>query len=213
MQLASLSDGVALLARVNDEQSAGELLHLLDAAEVLLELGDLAFKLDDFLLGKHCEGAVLLHLAQLGKTVDTGAHGLEVGQHATEPTGVDIVLINSFRFFLDSVLRLLLGADKQDVLAVSREITDEVVGFLDLLYGLLQVNDINTIALRVDVGSHFRVPASGLMAEMDTSFEQAFHGYDYHLCVLLFVLTSTPFISPVHRSAGTGTEHPDVCGL
>ena len=42
VQLAGLGDGVVLLAGVNDEQSAGELLHVLHAAQVLLQLVDLA---------------------------------------------------------------------------------------------------------------------------------------------------------------------------
>jgi hypothetical protein len=68
-----------------------ELLHFLHAAEILLKLCDLAQVLHDFLLGQHIEGAVFLHLLQLMQTVHAGAHGLEVGQHAAQPAGVDIV--------------------------------------------------------------------------------------------------------------------------
>ena len=56
-----LGDGVALLAGVHDEQGAGQLLHFLHAAQILLQLLDLAQVLDDFLLGQHIEGAVGLH--------------------------------------------------------------------------------------------------------------------------------------------------------
>ena len=84
VQLAGFGDGIVLLARVNDEQGAGELLHVLHAAEILLELFHLAEVLHDFLLGEHVEGAVFLHLLQLGKTLHAGAHGLEVGEHAAE---------------------------------------------------------------------------------------------------------------------------------
>ncbi|CAN4002999.1 Tyrosine recombinase XerC, partial [Dysosmobacter welbionis] len=68
-QLVGLGDGVALLAGVHDEQGAGQLLHFLHAAQVLLQLGDLAQVLHDFLLGQHVEGAVLLHGLQLVQPV------------------------------------------------------------------------------------------------------------------------------------------------
>ena len=185
MQLASLCNRVALLAGVNDEQSAGELLHVLDAAEILLELGDFALMLDDFLLRKHCERAVLFHLLELCQTVDTGTHGAEVGQHTAEPAGVDVVLTDALSLFLDRVLRLLLGANEQDGLTVCSKVTHEGVCLFELLDRLLQVNDVDAVALGVDVGCHFGVPAAGLVTEVDASFEQLLHRYDCHVFVLL----------------------------
>ena len=141
--------------------------------------------LDDFLLGKHCKRAVGFHLLQLGQTVDTGAHGAEIRQHAAEPAGVDVVLADTLSLFLDGVLRLLLGADEQDGLAVRCQLTDKVIGLFELLDRLLQVNDVDAVALRVDIRGHFRVPATGLMTEVDASFEKLLHGYDCH-CVFSF---------------------------
>jgi hypothetical protein len=42
--------------------------------------------------------------------------------------------------------------------------------------GLLQINDVNTVARAEDVGFHLRIPAAGLVPEMDSRFEQLFHG-------------------------------------
>ena len=178
-----LGDGVALLAGVNDEQGAGQLLHVLHAAEVLLELLDLGEVLHDFLLGKHIERAVSLHGLELVETVHAGAHGLEVGHHAAEPAGVDIVHIAAKSLILDGLLRLLLGADEQQGLAALGDAAHEVVGFLELLDGLLQVDDIDAVALRVNVGSHLGIPAAGLMTEVDACLEQGFHGYDVCHCL------------------------------
>ena len=180
MQLTGLSDGVVLLAGVNDEQRAGELLHFLDAAEVLLELLHLAEQLHDFLLREHVEGAVFLHLLELSQTVDAGAHGLEVGEHAAEPAGIDIVHTDAGSLFLHGVRSLLLGADEEDGLAILREGAHEAVSLLELFDGLLQVNDVDAIALAVDVLRHFRVPSAGLVAEVDTGLEKLFHRYDCH---------------------------------
>ena len=60
------------------------------------------------------------------------------------------------------------------------DLTDERVSLFELLDGLLQVDDVDAVALRVDVRGHFRVPAAGLVAKVDASFEQLLHGYDCH---------------------------------
>ena len=192
MQLAGLGDGVVLLAGVNDEQGAGETLHVLDAAEILLELGHLAHELHDFLLGKHVEGAVLLHALELSKTVDTGAHGLEVGEHAAQPTGVDVVLADALGLLLYGLGGLLLGADEQDVLAVGGEVADEVVGLFELLDGLLQVDDVDAVTLAVNVLGHLGVPAAGLVTEVYAGLQKLLHGYYCHFCVSSFILLLPP---------------------
>ncbi len=196
VQLAGFGDGVVLLAGIDDEQRAGQLAHVLDAAEVLLELLHLAEVLHDFLLRQHVEGAVLLHLLELGETVDAGAHGLEVGQHAAEPAGVDVVHADAGGLFLDGVGRLLLGADEQDRVALLGEAAHEGVGFLELLNGLLQVDDINTVAFAVDILGHLGVPAAGLVSEVDAGFQQLLHGYDCHLMFsFLFLFYSSGRVS------------------
>ena len=127
--------------------------------------------LDDFLLGKHCERAVGFHLLQLGQTVDTGAHGAEVRQHTAEPAGVDVVLADTLSLFLDGVLCLLLGADEQDSAALCCDLKYCLVSFVHFAYRLLQVDDVDTVSLGEDIRSHFRVPSSGLMSEMNTCFK------------------------------------------
>ena len=212
MQLAGLGDGVVLLAGVDDEQSAGELLHLLDAAEILLELGHLAHELHDFLLGQHVEGAVLLHLLELGQAVYTGAHGLEVRQHAAEPAGVDVVLADALGLFLHGLGSLLLRADEEDVLAVRRELAHEGIGLFELLDGLLQVDDVDAVTLHVDVLGHLGVPPAGLVAEVDAGLQQLLHGYYCH-CVfssLYFVITSGGARLPAAQPCGHRAGDPPI---
>ena len=64
-QDAGFRHGDVLLARVDHEQRAGELLHLADAAQVRFELFALMLQADDFLLGQHIELALLLHAVDL----------------------------------------------------------------------------------------------------------------------------------------------------
>ena len=84
------------------------------------------------------------------------------------------------RLFLNGLLRLLLRADKQNVLAVHREIADEVVRLLELLDGLLQVDDVDAVSFREDVLRHLRVPSSGLVAEVDARLQKLLHRYYCH---------------------------------
>ena len=176
----SLSYCDALLAGVNDEQCTRELVHLLDTAQELLQLLDLEFQLYNFLLGQTVKGAVLFHLAQLSQTVNSAADGLEVGEHTAQPSSVYIVSAGSLSLFLDAVASLLLGADKQNILTVCRQLTNEHVSLVQLLNGLLQVDDVDAVSLGEDVLSHLGVPATGLVTEVHTSLEQLLHRYYAH---------------------------------
>ena len=165
---------VALLARVDDKDCAGQLLHVLDAAEVLFKPFDLKIQLDDFLLRKQVECAVFLHLAELGKPVDPAAHCLEVCQHSAEPAGIDIVHADTFSLFADRVLGLLLRPDEKYRLSFGNDVANEIVGFLELLDGHLEIDDIDAVALSKDVGSHFGVPSASLVSEMHTGSSSCF---------------------------------------
>jgi len=98
------------------------------------------------------------------------------------PAGIDIVHIAAQGLVLDGLLSLLLGTHEQQGLAILGQLAHEVIGLLQLLYGLLQVDDIDAVALRVNVGSHLGVPAAGLVAEVDTGLQQGLHGYDVLVC-------------------------------
>ena len=180
MQLASLGNRNTLLVGVHNEHGLGQTLHVLDAAQIFVQLLHLELQLDNFLLGQQIKGAVLLHGLELLHAVDALTDGAEVGEHAAQPAGIDKMHAAAGSLVTDGFLRLLLGADKQDFAALSGNVTDKVVGLVQLLHGLLQVNDIDTIALGEDILRHFGVPAAGLMAEMDASLQKLLHRYDCH---------------------------------
>ena len=115
---------------------------------------------------------VLLHLG------DALGDRLEVGEHAAEPALVDVRHAALLGIGLDRVLRLLLRADEQHRAAVGDEVTHERVCGLDPLQRLLEIDDVDAVALAVDEPLHLRVPAAGLMAEVHPGLEQLFHGDD-----------------------------------
>ena len=45
-----------------------------------------------------------MHLLELVQTLHAAAHGLEVGEHAAQPAGVDIVHADALGLFLDGTI-------------------------------------------------------------------------------------------------------------
>jgi hypothetical protein len=77
---------------------------------------------------------------------------------------------------LNDFLGLLLGAHEQQRAASCDGVDDEVVGLVKQAHGVLQVDDVDAVASPEDIGLHLRVPALGLVAEVNASLEQLSHG-------------------------------------
>ena len=83
------------------------------------------------------------------------------------------------------LLGLLLGADEEDRAAVGDGLLDEVVGAVDERQRLLQVDDVDAVALGEDEALHLGVPAPGLVPEVHAALEELAHGDDGHAVFLL----------------------------
>ena len=130
-ELVGLGDGDVLLLGVEDEHGVGALAHVADAAEVALQLLELAAEQQRFLLGHGLELAGAAHALVLLHLADALGDGLEVGEHAAEPALVDVRHAALLGVAADRVLGLLLGADEQHRAAVGGQVADEGVGGLD----------------------------------------------------------------------------------
>src|SRR6185503_1864843 len=69
-------------------------------------------------------------------------------------------------------LGLALGADEQDGLALGGERGRKLFRLTEQLRRLRQVDDVDPVPLAEDVGLHLRVPALGLVSEVDARLEQ-----------------------------------------
>ena len=94
-----------------------------------------------------------------------------VRQQTAEPAVRDIGHADAAGLLGDGVLRLLLGADEEDRAAALREVARKVVCLLEQLGGLGQVDDVDAAALGEDEALHLRVPATGLVAEVDAGLQ------------------------------------------
>ena len=81
-------------------------------------------------------------------------------------------MLRALGFFGDRFLRLPLGADEQDVLALRRHLAHERSGVLEHLQRLLQIDDVDSVTFAEDVFFHLRIPALGLVPEVNAGFEQ-----------------------------------------
>ena len=95
---------------------------------VLSSLVALAAHLEQLLLrAAGARDVVEVDLVELLEAVDPLVHGLEVGEHAAEPTLVDVGHPDARRLLGDGLLGLLLGADEHDDAALGDGLLDEGV--------------------------------------------------------------------------------------
>src|SRR3954454_18940178 len=179
-QLAGLTDGDVLLLGVHDPDGAGHLLHVADAAEGALELGLLAGEDQLLLLRQADQHAGLLEVLELLEALQPLEDGLEVGEDAAQPALVHVGHAHARGLLGDDLLRLALGADEHDRATVGHGLLDELVGLVDVTQRLLDVDDVDAVALGEDEALHLRVPAAGLVPEVDAAVEQLLHADDCH---------------------------------
>ena len=180
VQLAGLADGDVLLLGVDDPHRGRDLAHVPDAAQGLGQLLLLPGEQQHLLLGAPLELAGGFHGLEVLEPLQPLVHGGEVGEHAAQPAVVDVGHVDPGRLVGDCLLGLPLGADEQDGAAVGDGLLDELERLVDVLQGLLQVDDVDAVAFGEDEPLHLRVPAPGLVSEMDTSVQHLAHGHDSH---------------------------------
>jgi hypothetical protein len=98
----------------------------------------------------------------------------------SQPAVVHVGHADTSSLLGDGLLRLLLGADEEDRPTVGDRLLDELVGAVDVRQRLLEVDDVDAVALREDETLHLRVPTTGLVSEVDTALEELAHGHDGH---------------------------------
>src|SRR5215470_3450030 len=175
LELARLGDGDVLLVRVDDEDRARELAHVLQAAQRLLELVVLALEAEDFLLVDALERAVLRHLLDGAHPVERALDRFEVGERPAQPAVGHVVIPAALRLLRDDVLGLLLGAHEEDALAARDRVDHEVVRLAEELDRVLEVDDVNAVPGAEDVRAHLGVPALGLVPEVHARFQELAH--------------------------------------
>ena len=188
---------------VDHKQYIGQRFHVLDATETALQLFQLATQLNTFALVVMTEGTVSHHFLKVLQTLDGLTDGLEIGEHAAQPTMTDVRHPATLSFSLHSFASRTLGANKQYLAAISHGVTNKIRSRIEQGQRFFKVNDMNTIALTKDIGSHLGVPETGLMSEMNTRFQHLSHRHAGHSHILRIVGVRpprTPYDNPKIQS-------------
>ena len=127
-QALGLFDGDHLGFEVDHEHRVGDALHVLDAAEVRAQLGQIGLRGHALARGQQCELALGLVAFEVVQPADALVDRLEVGEQPTEPAMVDVGHARGLGDVADRVARLLLGADEQDRAAAMGKRARELLG-------------------------------------------------------------------------------------
>ena len=130
------------------------------------------FKRRQLLLAHFLVIGRLLDLFDILQAADALADRGEIRQRAAEPALVHIKLSASLRRFLDRFLRLLLATDEKNLPAAPRHFLEKISRALQLLHRLIEIDDVDLVALLENERLHLRIPALGLVTKMDACFEQ-----------------------------------------
>src|SRR5207302_888105 len=101
-------------------------------------------------MGQALERAVARRGLDLAQFFDALADRVEVREHAAQPSLRDVEHLATLGFFFDDRAGLSLGADEEDGVALGDGLPDEIVGGLEPREGLLQVDNVNAVALSED---------------------------------------------------------------
>ena len=171
-QALGLADGDQLGLEVDDEHRVGRALHVLHAAEVGAQLGEVGLGGHALARRQQRELALGLVALEVVQAPDALVDGLEVRQQAAEPAVVDVRHAGGLGDVLDGVAGLLLGADEEHDAAALGELAGELARLLEQALRLQQVDDVDAAALAVDEAAHLGVPAARLVAEMYAGLQQ-----------------------------------------
>ena len=118
LELARLGHRDVLAVRVDDEQRAGQALHLRMPPSVRWSRVISSVSCEASFLVSRSKSPFCLACLELVEQAEALADGHEVGEHAAQPALVDVGHLGARRLFGDRLLRLLLGADEQDRVAL-----------------------------------------------------------------------------------------------
>jgi hypothetical protein len=92
---------------------------------------------------------------------------------------VDVRHAGALRLLGDDLACLALGAHEQDGAAVLRELTHVLHRVVVHRQRLLEVDDVDLVALAEDVVGHLRIPVPRLVTEMNAGLQHLTHGYGH----------------------------------
>ena len=167
-----LPNSDVLFVGVNDPDGAWNFHHVSDTAKHMLQLDLLATKDKEFLLSqvRTCY-VVKINYFKFFEALKALVNSAEVGKHSTQPAVIHIRHSHAGSLLSNCFLRLLLRSDKHDAATVSHGLLNKFVCTIDVGKRLLQINNVNAIALGENKALHLGIPTTGLVPEVNAAIE------------------------------------------
>src|ERR1700688_2600736 len=162
---------------IDDEHGVRQSRHIFDTRQVLLQMLQFAVQASSLFLGELRHPAVFGHGLQCLQALDGLLEGGPIRQRATQPAMIDVEHAAAVRFLRNRFLCLALCSQEKDGLAAAALFAHKAGSLAKQLQCLLQINDVDSIAFAENILLHLRIPAAGLMAEMNSSLQQFLHRY------------------------------------
>ncbi len=172
-----------LVLGVYDDHRVRAAGKIADAAEALLEAGDLAVDEDALELRVRLgELAGIALLLEVSEAVDALLDLDEVGDRTAEPAAGDERLTDTLRDLAHLVRDFALAADEEDDLAVAGKSGHGSLRLRELLIGLGKVEDLD-LGLRAEHEAlHGRVAAAFHLGEMSARLEETVNANTLRFC-------------------------------
>ncbi len=167
VEYSSLFDGNLFAVGIDHEQDVRRTRHVLDAPQVLVQVFSFSLEARHLFLGAAFVALFFCQHIQLFQALDGVLHGRPVREQPSQPAAVDEIHLTALGFGGNCFLGLALGAHEQHGLAFRGGLGNEAGGVLEHLQSFLKVNDVDAVAFAEDILSHLRIPAPGLVPEMN----------------------------------------------
>jgi hypothetical protein len=140
----------------------------------------LSLQLCHFLFRQPLILALCLHLFDVAQPTHALPDRLEVGERPAQPAMVDKELLAASGLLFDHINRLLFCSDKYDRQPFGGHLPYKLNRLVEFLQSLLQIDNVYTVLLSKEILLHLRVPALGLMSEVNPRFQQFLDRYRCH---------------------------------
>src|SRR5205823_73380 len=99
----------------------------------------------------------------------------EIREQSTQPPLVHEKHVAAHSLFGDRILRLTFRSDEKNCFSLGCQFCHELCCFFEQAECLLEIDDVDAVALAENVLFHFRIPTLGLMSKVDTSLQKFLH--------------------------------------
>ena len=129
------------------------------------------------------------------ESLEAIANRAVIREGAAEPALGDIGHIGPLGFALDQFLGLTLGANEQNQPALADDLRQVTVAAKQSANAFPEVDDVDEIALAVNVRPHFRVPAASPVPIVDAGVEHFLDLHDSHAALLGYLFVAETIMS------------------